>query len=284
VPVSTTGSLDVYDVAAGTFTRVDGFKTVEKEMNGKKRVMGPTAAAVGDGVVYVGNRGTNEVCAVDAKALKLGKCFKVAAPLDGLAYVASAKELWVTTPKDQSVTVLDAKKPTALEAKTVVKVGGASEGYAVDDVHGLFFTNLEDKGSALVIDVKTHAVRSTYSPGCASDGPRGLAVDVPKNLLFVACTDHVQALDLAHDGAPLGRLDTGAGVDNIDYVASSGLLITSAGKAAKVTTARFDDKGNATIVASGDTAPGARNAVADANGRAYVPDPNAATLIVLAPQ
>ncbi len=217
LPVGNTGSLDVFDISGGAFTRVDGFKTAERDFHGKKRLAGPSAAAVGDGVVYVGDRATNEVCVVDAKTLKLGKCLKLPTGTDGVAYVASAKEVWVTTPRDQSLTILDASKADTLKPKTVIKLGGDVEGYAVDEAHGLFFTNTEDKGTTLVIDVKTHALRSTWNPSCGSDGPRGVAVDAARSLVFVACTDHVQVLD-ARDGTALGKLDTGAGVDNLDYV------------------------------------------------------------------
>ena len=281
--VGNTGSLDVFDVAGGAFTRVDGFKTAEREVRGKKRMMGPSAATVGDGVVYVGDRATNEVCAVDAKALKLGKCVKLPTPTDGVAYVASTKEIWVTTPGDQSLTVLDASHADAPKPKTVIKLGGDVEGFAIDEAHGLFFTNTEDKGTTLAVDLKTHKLRSTWSPGCGADGPRGVAVDTRRSLLFVACTDHVQVLDEAHDGAPLGKLDTGAGVDNLDYVEASGLLFVGAGKAARLTVARFDDKGNPSVVATGETAQGARNAVADGSGSAYVPDPANASLLILGP-
>ncbi len=279
--VSNGGSLDVYDIASGAITKVDGFKTSEKDFNGKKRVSGPSSAAVGDGVVYVGNRATSEVCAVDAKTLKLGKCLTLPTAIDGLAYVASAKEVWVTTPKDSSLTVLDASKANLLKPKTVIKVPGSPEGFAVDDANGLFFTNLEDKGSSLVINVKDHKLRSTWNPSCGADGPRGVAVDAARGLLFVACTDHIQVLDTARDGAPLAKLDTGAGVDNIDYVSASGLLVAGAGKAAKVTVARFDDHGAPTVVATGNTTQGARNAVADATGNVYLPDPANGALLVL---
>jgi DNA-binding beta-propeller fold protein YncE len=280
VPVGSTGSVDVLDIASGSFTRVDGFKTVEREMNGKKRTLGPSAAAAGDGFVYIGNRASSEVCPVDAATLKPGKCLKLPTGTDGVAYVAAAKEVWVTTPKDQTVTVLDASKPSSLAMKTVVKTDGAPEGYAVDDAHGLFFTNLEDKGGTVVVDVKTHKVRATWAPGCGADGPRGIAFDATHNFAFVACTDHIQVLDAAHDGALLGRLDTGAGVDNIDYV--GGRLYVAAGKGSKLTVASIDEKGQLAVVATGDSSEGARNAVGDANGNAYVADSLGGRLLVFA--
>ncbi len=279
IPVGSTGSVDVFDIAGGTFTRVDGFKTAEREVGGRKRTFGPSAASVGDGFVYVGNRATSEVCPVDVKTLKPAKCLKLPVATDGVVYVASTKEVWVTTGANALV-VLDASKPDTLQSKLVIKVNGAPEGYAVDETHGLFFTNLEDANQTLTIDARTHKVKSTWSPGCGSDGPRGLAVDVARSFVFVACTDHVQVLDAAHDGALLGKLDTGAGVDNIDYVEATQLLYIAAGKAARLTVARADDKGQLSVTATAATFEGARNPVADANGNVYLADSIGARLLV----
>jgi DNA-binding beta-propeller fold protein YncE len=284
VPVASngTGSVDVLDVAAGTFARVDGFKSEEREVRGKKRLMGPSAASVGSGFVYVGNRATSEVCPVDVGSLKAGKCIKLKSPTDGVAYVAGTKEVWVTTPRDQSLQVLDASKPGVLKPKTVVKTDGAPEGYASDDSRGVFYTNLEDKDRTVAIDTKTHKVKATWKPECGAEGPRGVAAEVAHGFVFVACTDHVVVLDGAHDGALLAKLDTGAGVDNIDWVESRRLLYVGAAKAAKLTVARIDDKGQATVVATGASTDGARNGVADAAGNAYLADPQHGGILVFA--
>jgi hypothetical protein len=281
VPVGSTGSVDVLDTAKGTFTRVDGFKTEERERGGTKRTSGPSAASVGDGFVYIGNRASSEVCPVEASTLKVSPCTRLAAATDGVAYVASSREVWVTTPRVQALTVLDASSPGALKVKATVKTDGEPEGYAVDEGHGVFFTNLEDKGRTLAIDVKTRKVKASWNPGCSADGPRGLAFDAAHDFVLVACTDHVQVLDAGHDGAPLGRLDTGAGLDNIDFVGER--VYAAAGKAARLTVAVVDEKGQLEVVASGDTSGGARNAVADTNGNAYVADSQGARILVLSP-
>ncbi|MDP9035800.1 MAG: hypothetical protein M3O50_13445 [Myxococcota bacterium] len=281
IPVGDTGSVDVLDVTDGTFARVDGFKTQQREVRGKTRVMGPSAAAVGDGVVYVGNRATSEVCVVDAKTLKLGMCLRLPTPTDGVAYVSSAKEVWVTTPRDKTLTVLDAAKPEILREKTVIKLDGAPEGYAVDGPRGLFFTNLEDTDRTLAIDVKTHKVLATWKPECEADGPRGIATDTSTGLVFVACTDHVQVLDGRHDGASVSRFETGAGVDNIEWSDARRLLYVAAGKAAMLVVLQIDEKGHATLAARGTTAEGARNAVCDSKGNAYVADPLHARVLQL---
>ena len=282
IPVGNSGTVDVLDVTDGTFARVSGFQTQQRDFHGKTRVMGPSAATIGEGVAYIGNRATNEVCVVDAKMLKLGMCLKLTSPTDGVAYVASTREVWVTTPRDDTLTVLDASKPKTLRAKTVIKLEGAPEGYAVDDTRGLFFTNLEDKNRTVVLDVKTHEVAATWNPECGADGPRGIASDASSGLIFVACTDRVQILDGLHGGVPLGHIDAGAGVDNIDWLDAHRLLYVAAGKAATLTVARVDDRGRATVVAQGVTAEGARNGVADAKGNAYVADPLHGRVLVFA--
>ena len=273
IPVGDTGSVDVLDPASDRFTRVDGFKTAKRETDGRTRMMGPSAATVGDGVVYVGDRASQEVCAVDTKRLALGACLKLPSATDGVAYVAATREVWVTTPRDRSITVLDSTRPDALQMKGTIKLDGAPEGYAVDEARGLFFTNLEDKDTTLAIDLKTRRPRAIGSPSCGPDGPRGIAAERAHGFLFVACTDHVVVMDPARGGAPIGILDTGAGVDNIDWLEPKRLLFAGASKVGRLTVARVDDAGRPTIVATGDTPRGARNPVADTDGNAYEADP-----------
>jgi DNA-binding beta-propeller fold protein YncE len=280
VPVGNTGSADVLEIASSTFTRVDGFKTAEREIRGKKRMLGPSAVSVGEGFAYVGNRASSEVCPVDASTLALGKCLTLPSATDGVAYVSSAKEVWVTTPRDQSIAVLDASNAGTLKQKTSIKLDGDPEGYAVDVSRGVFFTNLEDKDRTVAIDIKTHKPKATWSPGCGAQGPRGIAAEIEHGLVIVACTDHVVVLDGAHGGAAVGQLDTGAGVDNIDWLEARRLLVVGAAKAGKLTAAHMDAAGALAVAAVSSTPVGARNAVVDASGNVYEADPQGAQLLV----
>jgi len=280
VPVGDTGSADVLEIATHSLVSVDGFNSAEHEWHGKKRRMGPNAVSVGDGVVYIGNRASSEVCPIDEAKLKQGICLKLPSATDGVVYVASAKEVWVTTPRDQSLTVLDASHPSQLKPKLVIKTPGKPEGYAVDNTAGIFYTNLEDQNQTLVVDIKTHSINASWPVDCGEAGPRGLALDTARHFVFVACTSNVQILDTAHGGTRLGTLETGAGVDNIDYRSSTGLLYVAAGKAERLSVAHIDDTGKPSLVASGVTVAGARNAVADAEGNIYVVDPGGARLLV----
>lgn len=278
VPVGDTASVDVYDIAEGAFRRVDGFKMVKRERRGHERAMGPSSVTIGDGFAYVGTRSTSEVCAVDEKSLKLGKCLELPTPPDFVTYVAPAKEVWATTPRDHSVSVLDAKRPAQLKAKLVIKAPGSVEGAAVDAEHGKYFTNLEDKNQTLVIDIASHAIQATWDAGCDKHGPHGIAVDPARNLLFVACSDRVFVLDAAHDGKLLGELETGAGVDDIAYEASRQMLYVAASKARRLTVASFEDPAKPSVIATARLGERARNSVVDARGNVYVADAASARL------
>jgi hypothetical protein len=280
-PGGNTGNVYVVDAATQHVNTLSGFATAEVERKGKKRTIGPSSAAAAEGTVYVGNRADASICAVNAASLQKGACLKLESAPDGLAYVASAKELWATTPKDNSLTLLDASKgPLTLKAK--VKLEGGPEGFAVDDTRGVFYTNLEDKDRTLAIDVKTRKVLHDWPAGCGSEGPRGLAIDTKDNLLFVACnTGAVHTLAVAQDGKAVSTLQTGEGVDNIDYLASKRLLAVGAGKAANLWVARVEADGKLVSLNKVATAPGARNPVLTEKGATYLTDSAGGRLLVV---
>ena len=267
VPAGNTGAVDVIDAATGKVRQVTGFPTKEMEAGGAKRVVGPSSLSLGEGVVYIGSRGDFSVCAVDSRSLARGACGHIDAMPDATVYVAPTKEVWVTVPGDKSIRVLDGK---TLEQKGKLTFEGLPEGYAVDAKHGRFYTNLEDKDRTLAIDVKTQKIVSTWDPACGKDGPRGLAVDPVAGHLFVACTTLAKVLDAGHDGAVLSKVDTGDGVDDMSYVPATHLLYVAAARAAKLTIARVDEKGQLSIVAQVPTREGVRNAVATKDGTVYM--------------
>jgi hypothetical protein len=276
VPVGETGSVDVLDVATRTFTRVDGFKTREREVRGRKRTMGPSSVTFGEAVAFVGNRASNEVCSVDTTTLHVAGCVTLESAPDAVAYVAATHEVWATTPKEPSITVLDATG--ALRVKTTIKTAGEPEAYALGE--NIFFTNFEDKNMTVEIDVASHAVKSTWPLQC-SDGPRGLANDTAHRLTLVACTNGLEAVD-QRDGHVAGGLDVGEGVDLIDF--AGGIAYVAASKSSRLTLARADEHGALAAVETIATPPGTRNAVVDAHGRVYAVDPTRGELLIITPR
>jgi DNA-binding beta-propeller fold protein YncE len=281
VPAGNSGNVDVVEIATGKVTPVGGFQTAPARRPGRPR-MGPSSAAVGDGVVWIGNRANNELCAVDSRSLTRGPCHRLPAIPDGLAYVAVTHEVWVTTPGDRSITVVDVSGKGAGPPATI-KIDGDPEGVAVDAARGLVYTNVEDKDRTLEIDARTRKVVASWPAGCGAAGPRGLALDEKRRLLFVACTDGAVARDVAHRGKEVGRLKTSGGVDNIDYAARRGLLFVASGLGGTLTIARVGGTGALSAVASIPTAQGARCVVVAVDGTAYVADSAGGRLIVVKP-
>lgn len=288
IPAGNTGNVDVITTLQGkpVVTALSGFATRPSPRANRPR-MGPSSVTIAGKTVWIGNRGDDQLCSFAAASLKKGRCVAVPSMPDGLAYVARTDEVWVTTPRARAITIVDAKeKPTTAVAATI-PLDGSPEGYAVDQVRGIFYTNLEDRDVTLAIDVTTRKILATASPGCGEEGPRGLALDGARRQLFVACTHGVVSLDVAAAGsviAPvIGRLQTGGGVDNIDYDPRTRMLYVASGEDGMLTFARVDGRGALARVGKVATAPGARNAVIDARGIAYVPDANGGRLIVIKP-
>jgi DNA-binding beta-propeller fold protein YncE len=266
VPAGNTGAVAVFDAAGGA-RRIDGFATAEMGTGERRRKVGPSSVTVGEGRVYVGNRGDSTVCAFDASSLARGACHRLDSMPDGLAYVAATKEVWVTTPRDKSIRTLDA---TTLAEKAKLSFDGNPEGFAVDGVRGRFYTNLEDKDRTLAIDLASHRTLATWKPSCGADGPHGLRVDAAAGQLFVACSTRAEVLDVAHDGAVLSSIDTGDGVDDIDYWAPTHTLYVGAARAGRLTVARADAHGKLAVLATVATHAGARNPAVTDKGVVYL--------------
>jgi DNA-binding beta-propeller fold protein YncE len=280
-PAGNSERIDVVDVKTGAL------RSIEHQPIAKRgeRTVGPSSATVGDGVVYVGNRADSSICGFDARTLEPRGCTKLTASPDGLAWVSTTREVWATTPKDDSLVFLAADAAGALTVKGSLKLAGGPEGYAVDAARGLFYTNLEDGDRTLAIDVRTKKVVSTWKPECGKEGPRGLAIDTARRQLFVACTDRLKVLDASGSGKVLGELLTGAGVDNIDLVPSSHRAYVASGKESRLTIAEASAAGALSAVGTFTTSPGCRTVVVvPASGVAWLPDSKEGRLVVVRPE
>jgi DNA-binding beta-propeller fold protein YncE len=281
VPAGGTGNAVVIDAKTRAVQPIGGFPTAEVERRGKKRLVGLSSATIGNGFVYLGDRADSSVCAVDASTLARAGCVTLPSSPDGVVFISKTKEVWVTAPRDQTIVILDVSAPAAPKLAASFKLEGDPEGYAVDDAHGVFYTNLEDQDKTLRIDLATRKVTATWKPACGEEGPRGLALDATGRFLMVACTQHIAVLDTHSEGRIVSTLDTGAGVDNLDYLATTHSLYAAAGGDGNLTIARLDAKGVLKRTATIETAKGARNAVAAADGTAFIADGPEGKIIVV---
>lgn len=277
IPAGNTGKVLV--LQGGRFRSVDGFAT---KLGRNDRLMGPSSVSVGKAAVYVGNRGDNRIWAIDPRTLEKKGSVEMPGVPDGVFYVAPTQEVWVTTPRDNSIQIVSVKYPFA--PRLVGKIDAANpEGYAVDTAKGVVYTNLEDKDRTLAIDARTRKVLWDREAGCGKEGPRGLAIDVERGALFVACA--VAGLNVvdARTGARKGHLEVGEGVDNIDYLPAKRLVYATAGRSEKLTVARLQDDGSLAKMTSAQVGKGCRVVVATEDGTAYAADSAGGQLWVLKP-
>ena len=267
VPAINIGSVDVVDTSNGSVREISGFATKEIEVKGRKRTQGPSGVSIGDGVVYIGDRADSSICAVDERTLARKTCGHIDSTPDGVVYVAPTKEVWVTAPGDNSVRILDGQ---TLSQKEKLTLEGRPEGYAVDAKRSRLYMNYEDKDLTTAIDLKMHKTVAKWQSSCGEDGPHGLSLDQETGYLFVACSTRAEVLDAGHNGEKLSSIDTGDGVDDLNYSPFTHMLYVGAAKDARLMVARVDANGKLSQVAVVPTHEGARNGVVTKDGTVYL--------------
>jgi hypothetical protein len=90
-------------------------------------------------------------------------------------------------------------------------------------------------------------------------------------------------MDVGKDGAIVGSVDTGDGVDDLDYSPTTHMLYVGAARAGTLTIAAVDPKGALSVSAVVPTADGARNGVVDGSGKVYLSHAKGSEIVVAAP-
>ena len=286
VPASNTGAVDVIDCNSDSVSRVSGFSTRDIELEGRKARMGPTAVTIGEGAVYIGNRGESSLCVIDSKTLTRGDCVPIprSSPESdtgphGLVYVAATREVWVTTGPGKSIQIFDVSDAHHPKLKSKIDLDGPTEGYAIDNERGRFYTNIDEQGLTLAIDLRSHKIISKWPIG--SKELQGLAIDTQRGFLFVACTDHVVSLNIAHGGKLLDSLPTGGGLDDVDFSTEQKLLYAAASVTATLSIIEVSDDGKLHLKALVPTAKGARGVTAGRDETAYLIHPAQGSILKL---
>src|SRR5579871_1487601 len=126
VPAGNTGNLDVIDTETGKVRPIGGFSTVPASRPGRPN-MGPSSVTYSADEIWVGNRGDDTLHPFNRKTLeKKAGAVKLPTMPDGIQWVAKTSELWSTTPRDNTITIVAHGKVVE-----TVKLPGAPEGSAV---------------------------------------------------------------------------------------------------------------------------------------------------------
>jgi len=86
----------------------------------------------------------------------------------------------------------------------------------------------------------------------------------------VACSTQAEVLDAGHNGGKVPSINTGDGVDDLNYLSATHTLYVGAAKDARLTVARVDATGKLSLVAEVATHEGARNGVVTKDGTVYL--------------
>lgn len=220
--------------------------------------------------VYATATGTNQLVALDeTSGAELWRAPTGAYP-DGIAYVATTGQLWVSNETGGSETVVDAGTGRVVGT---VPLGGDAGNVAFDSGggsgSGAVLVDVQSENQLLTIDPVSRAVlRRTALPGCDHD--HGLAVLPARRLAFVACDGNaLLVLDLT-DNTVTQRLQVGRDPDVLAVDPDRAVLLVSA-ESGFVTV--VDARNRAVrLLGRGPLADGAHVVAVDpSTGRAYWP-------------
>src|SRR5262249_4833087 len=139
------------------------------------------ATDLGRGFTSNGREGT--VTVFDIQTLKrLGEKVKVGENPDAILYDAATKRVFTFNGRSHDATAIDAAKATVLGT---IKLDGKPE-FAVTDLKGTVFVNIEDKSEIEALDPNKLEVKSKW-PLAPCQEPSGLAIDRKNHRLFAAC-------------------------------------------------------------------------------------------------
>jgi len=213
------------------------------------------APEFGRGFVSNGREGT--VTVFDLKSLKALNRIKVGENPDAILYDPASKRIFTFNGRSDDVTAIDAAKG---EVVGTIKVDGKPE-FAVSDVRGEIFVNIEDKSEIMALDPNKLAVKSRW-PLAPCEEPTGLAIDRKHRRLFSGCSNKLMAIVDADSGKLISTLPIGEGVDATAFDPDTGLAFASCGEGV-LTVVHEDSPDKFSVAENVPTKRGARTMALD---------------------
>jgi DNA-binding beta-propeller fold protein YncE len=267
VPAARAGTLALVDPDSLSIATVGGFSAGASYDGGHD--FGATSVDGGRGLLYVTDRTSQLLSAVDPIAGAIVASVSLGSTPDYVRYVAPTDELWVTEPASSRIEIFTA---TSLRPVAAISVANGPESLVIDARHGRAYTHRWE-ATTLVLDVATRAQVAEWTNGCAAS--RGLAIDEQRALFFVACLEGtVSVLDAAHDGRVLSTIARGAGYDVIGYDPTLGHLYLAGTACACLVVLGVSSSGTLSLLGRYAATGSSHCATADERGHAWVCDPD----------
>ena len=277
VPAGRTGAIVLVEPGPWRITRIGGFSARPDFGGGHDD--GVTSADEGRGFVFATDRTALRLVVVDPGNGRVVSAARLAGSPDYVRYVDRTGEVWVTQPDKERIEIfrLEGNPPRPVH-EAFLDVAGGPESLVIDNARGRAYTHLW-KGKTVALNVKNRGTLATWPNGC--EGSRGIALDEERNFLFVGCAEGKGVALDAKTGRILGKVETGDGIDLVDYSPKLGHLYLAAGKSGTLGIAEVLPAGGLALRAEIPTVKGAHCVAADASGNAYVCDPGAGRILVV---
>ncbi|HTY37345.1 MAG TPA: YncE family protein [Bacteroidota bacterium] len=233
----------------------------------KKTVMGEIPNTIGvhgialnpkAGRGYTSNGRTNSVTVFDLVTLKLLDSIKLTEKNpDAILYEPFSNRVFTFNGGSSNATAIDAATNKVIGT---VALKGKPE-FAVTDLKGKVFVNIEDKNLITVFDPKTLKVLNEWSiaPG---DEPSGLAIDRENNRLFSVCGNKMMVVVDATSGKVVTTIPTGSGTDAAAFDPQLHLAFASNGEGT-LTVIHEDSPDKFSVVENAKTQPRCRTMALD---------------------
>jgi hypothetical protein len=283
VPAGATGNLDLLDPDTLNVRAIAGFSTTVPDPSGGHGD-GTTSAIARKGVLFAIDRTNLRLDVVDPAAGAIVKSTGLITTPDYIRYVPPTNELWVTEKGASQIEVFalsDDPAPQPTHSDVITFTNGP-EALVIDVTRGLAYTNFAKKGQTIPIDLKTHALQDAWPNGCTAT--RGMVLDEPRGILFVACKEgKIVPLDANSGGKQFSPLNFGGNLDFLGYNPRLSHLYIPSGASALMgvvgVTAVPGDLPTATaqltmtLLGTADTSIGSKCIVADDRDDVWVCDP-----------
>ena len=207
---------------------------------------------------FTSNGRASTVSIFDLKTLKTIKEVPVTGRNpDAILYDPFSKHVFTFNGRSADATVLDASSGDTL---ATIPLGGKPE-FAVTDLNGHIYVNIEDKSEIAEIDSKTNVVQKRWSiaPG---EEPSGLAFDVAHHRLFSVCDNKMMVVSDAEKGSVVTTVPIGNGPDACKFDDGTQLVFSSNGEGT-ITVIHEDAPDKYTVLETVATQRGARTMSVD---------------------
>lgn len=209
------------------------------------------------GVGAISNGKAGSVTLFDLKSLKKTGDVKAGNKPDAILYDPLSHYVFAFNGNSHDATVIDPAKAVVV---ATIPLDGAPE-FAVTDLRGHVFVNLEDKNQMAEIDVRKLTVLAHW-PLTGCDSPTGLAIDQKNNGLFSVCSNQVMTVLDAASGKMVATVAIGKHPDAAAFDPETQLVFSSNGDGT-LTVVHEDSADKYTVVQTVPTALGARTLALD---------------------